>query len=85
MKVKVLYFARLRELFCVDAEELELPGEQAYAAAIVDLLRQRGDPWSKELSLDAGYRMAVNQTLAGLVTPVKDGDEVAIFPPVTGG
>jgi molybdopterin synthase sulfur carrier subunit len=29
--------------------------------------------------------MAVNQTLAGLVTPVQDGDEVAIFPPVTGG
>lgn len=85
MKIKVLYFARLRELFGVDSEELELPGEHAYAAAVVDVLRKRGEPWSKELSLDAGYRMAVNQTLAGLVTPVKDGDEVAIFPPVTGG
>lgn len=85
MKVKILYLARLREVFDVESEVLELPGERAYAAAIVDLLRKRGEPWSKELALDAGYRMAVNQTLAGLVTPVQDGDEVAIFPPVTGG
>ncbi|MEW6133444.1 MAG: molybdopterin converting factor subunit 1 [Pseudomonadota bacterium] len=85
MKVKVLYFAKLRELFGMENEELELPGERAHAAAVVDLLRKRGEPWSKALALDAGYRMAVNQTLAGLVTPVQDGDEIAIFPPVTGG
>jgi molybdopterin synthase sulfur carrier subunit len=85
MKVKVLYFAKLRELFGVESEVLELPGERAHAAAIVDALRKRGEPWDKLLALDAGYRMAVNQTLAGLVTPVQDGDEVAIFPPVTGG
>lgn len=85
MKVKVLYFARLREVFGVDSEDLELPGERAYAASVIDTLRKRGGAWAQELSLDAGYRMAVNQTLAGLVTPVKDGDEVAIFPPVTGG
>jgi molybdopterin synthase sulfur carrier subunit len=85
MKVKVLYFAKLREVFGVEGEVLELPGERAHAAAIVDALRKRGEPWSKALALDAGYRMAVNQTLAGLVTPVQDGDEVAIFPPVTGG
>lgn len=85
MKVKVLYFAKLREHFGMADEVLELPGDRASAAAIVDLLRKRGEPWARELSLDAGYRMAVNQNLAGLVTPVGDGDEVAIFPPVTGG
>lgn len=85
MKVKVLYFAKLREQFGTDSEEIELPGEAVVAAALVDLLRKRGEPWAKALALDAGYRMAVNQTLAGLVTPVKDGDEIAIFPPVTGG
>jgi molybdopterin synthase sulfur carrier subunit len=85
MKVKVLYFARLREQFGMDSEEIELPGERAVAAAIVDVLRKRGEPWARALSLDAGYRMAVNQTLAGLVTPVQEGDEIAIFPPVTGG
>lgn len=85
MKVKVLYFARLREKFGVESEVIDLPGDLAQAATIIDLLRKRGEPWAKELGLDAGYRMAVNQTLAGLVTPVKDGDEVAVFPPVTGG
>jgi molybdopterin synthase sulfur carrier subunit len=85
VKVKVLYFARLREKFDVESEVIDLPGDLAQAAAIIDLLRKRGEPWARELALDAGYRMAVNQTLAGLVTPVKDGDEVAIFPPVTGG
>jgi molybdopterin synthase sulfur carrier subunit len=85
MKVKVLYFARLREVLGVESEELELTGERAYAAAVIDTLRKRGGAWAQELALDAGYRMAVNQTLAGLVTPVQDGDEVAIFPPVTGG
>lgn len=50
MKVKVLYFAKLRELFGMESEELELPGERVYAAAIVDLLRKRGEPWSKALS-----------------------------------
>lgn len=85
MKVKVLYFAKLREKFNLESEILEFEGEQIYAAAIVDFLRKRGEPWSTELGLDAGNRMAVNQTLAGIVTPVRDGDEVAIFPPVTGG
>jgi molybdopterin synthase sulfur carrier subunit len=85
VKVKVLYFARLREKFGVESEVIDLPGNLVQAAAIIDLLRKRGEPWARELALDAGYRMAVNQTLAGLVTPVKDGDEVAIFPPVTGG
>ena len=85
MKVKILYFARLRELFGVDSEEIEFPGERVLAASIIDTLRKRGEPWSQELALDAGCRMAVNQTLAGLVTPIQDGDEVAIFPPVTGG
>jgi sulfur-carrier protein len=85
MKVKVLYFARLRELFNLESEELEFPCEHIYAATVIDFLRKRGEPWATELGLDAGNRMAVNQTLAGLVTTVRDGDEIAIFPPVTGG
>ncbi len=85
MKVKVLYFAKLREKFHLESEVLEFPGEQVHAAAVIDHLRKRGEPWSSELGLDSGNRMAVNQTLAGIVTPVRDGDEMAIFPPVTGG
>jgi molybdopterin synthase sulfur carrier subunit len=85
MKVRVLYFARLREAVGMDAEEIELPGDKASIAALLDLLRRRGGVWGKEAAVDSGNRLAVNQQLAGLITPLQDGDEVAIFPPVTGG
>ncbi|MGA7950003.1 MAG: molybdopterin converting factor subunit 1 [Thiobacillaceae bacterium] len=85
MKIRVLYFARLREAVRMETEVIELPGEKANIAALLDLLRMRGGVWAKEAGVDSGNRLAVNQQLAGLITPLQDGDEVAIFPPVTGG
>lgn len=85
MKVRVLYFARLREAVGMESEEIEFPGEKANVAGLLDLLRKRGGVWTKEAGVDSGNRLAVNQQLAGLITPLQDGDEVAIFPPVTGG
>jgi sulfur-carrier protein len=85
MKIKVLYFARLREKLGMDSEEIDFPGESSSVAALLDLLRKRGGIWAAEAGIDSGNRLAVNQQLAGLVTPLKDGDEVAVFPPVTGG
>lgn len=85
MKVKLLYFASLRERFGTGEETLELPGDQSRVAALIDTLRGRGGAWAELLATDHPYRVAVNQQLAGLVSPLRDGDEVAIFPPVTGG
>jgi molybdopterin synthase sulfur carrier subunit len=85
MKVNVLYFARLREKLGMESEEVEFPGDKASIAALLDVLRKRGGVWAEEAGIDSGNRMAVNQQLAGLITPLQDGDEVAIFPPVTGG
>ena len=85
MKVRVLYFARLREAVGMESEVIEFPDEKANIAALLDLLRKRGGVWAKEAGVDSGNRLAVNQQLAGLITPLQDGDEVAIFPPVTGG
>ncbi len=85
MKVRVLYFARLREVVGMETEEIEFPGDKANIAALLDVLRKRGGIWAKEAGVDSGNRLAVNQQLAGLITALQDGDEVAMFPPVTGG
>ncbi|MDM5125538.1 molybdopterin synthase sulfur carrier subunit [Aeromonas salmonicida] len=80
--IKVLFFAQVRELVVCD--ELSLPCDYATAEALRSSLSERGDKWA--LALEAGKLLvAVNQTLVPLDTPINDGDEVAFFPPVTGG
>ncbi|MDM5061533.1 molybdopterin synthase sulfur carrier subunit [Aeromonas salmonicida] len=80
--IKVLFFAQVRELVACD--ELSLPCDYATAEALRSSLSKRGDKWA--LALEAGKLLvAVNQTLVPLDTPLSDGDEVAFFPPVTGG
>lgn len=85
MKLKVLYFARLRERLGVAEETVELPGGMGMLAMLLDVLRARGGVWAEELAAGKHFRMAVNQDMAGIEAPIEDGDEVAIFPPVTGG
>ena len=83
MKVRVLYFARLRERFGLGEETVEVAGTTA--AALVDALRARGGVWAEELAPGRSFRVAVSQEIAALDAPLAEGDEVAIFPPVTGG
>jgi molybdopterin synthase sulfur carrier subunit len=83
MRLKLLYFARLREEFGTGAEDLEMP-----AGTVADLLhrlRARGEAWARELADGRAFRIAVNQDIAAPETGLADRDEVAIFPPVTGG
>ncbi len=82
--IRVLYFARLRERLGVDSEELE-PAGIADLASVIGQLRQRNGIWAEVFGEGQGLMMAVNQELARPETPVTDGDEVAFFPPVTGG
>ena len=80
--IKVLFFAKVKELVACD--ELSLPCDYASAEQLRSALSERGDKWA--LALEAGKLLvAVNQTLVPLDTPLHDGDEVAFFPPVTGG
>ena len=82
--VTILYFARLREALGTSREELALP-EGTTLGALRDTLTRRGGQWSEALAQSRSIRAAVNQQVADVETPVKDGDEVAFFPPVTGG
>jgi molybdopterin synthase sulfur carrier subunit len=82
--LKVLYFASLRETLGCASESIDLPPAVNNVAGLLDLLAARGEHWLK-LATVKNLRCAVNQELASLDAPIKGGDEVAFFPPVTGG
>ena len=84
-KLKILYFASLREKVGKDAEEIELPAGVATVAALRSYLRGRGGIYENAFSEKALVRAAVNQDMVQPTAAVKAGDEVAFFPPVTGG
>jgi molybdopterin synthase sulfur carrier subunit len=84
MDVKVLFFAGLREALGVSSESLALPAGVGTVGAVRDHLAARGQAWSA-LATAKNLRSAVNQQMVGPDAPVKAGDEVAFFPPVTGG
>ena len=82
MSVKVLYFASLKEALSMSGETVELPADVATVGALRDWLVAQG---REELASAKNLRCAVNQNMAGLDAAVKEGDEIAFFPPVTGG
>lgn len=80
--IQVLFFAQVKEL--VGTASIELEGEFSSAEEIRQHLVKKGDKWA--LALEQGKLLvAINQTISELSSPVKAGDEVAFFPPVTGG
>jgi molybdopterin synthase sulfur carrier subunit len=83
--VKLLYFAWLRARIGCAEEEVPLPRGVHDVGGLLDWLRARGGGYAEALQNLAVVRVAVNQDYVGLEHPVRDGDEVAIFPPVTGG
>jgi sulfur-carrier protein len=82
--LKVLYFAGLREALGQASEQLTLPAQVGNVGQLHDHLSARGGAWSA-LATTKNLRVAVNQQMAAMDAPVRDGDEVAFFPPVTGG
>jgi molybdopterin synthase sulfur carrier subunit len=83
--IQILYFASLRERLGTASETIESPDAGTTVADIAATLRSRGAPWDDVLGEDQTILVAVNQEMAALDKQVQDGDEVAFFPPVTGG
>ncbi|VEB26020.1 molybdopterin converting factor, small subunit [Actinobacillus lignieresii] len=80
--INVLFFAQVRELVGIDA--LTVPAEFETAEQLREHLSQQGKKW--QLALEKGKLLvAINQSISPLESAIKDGDEVAFFPPVTGG
>lgn len=84
MQVRLLYFADAREALGRAEERLELPPGVATVGALREHLCARGGPWA--LLGRRGTRYAVNRALApGADAPIRDGDEIAVFPAMSGG
>lgn len=81
--VNILYFASFRETFGQAQEQV--PAHYNTVGELIHNLAERGDHWREILLENAQVQVAVNHDIANRETPIKAGDEVAFFPPVTGG
>ena len=82
---RILYFASLRERMGRGEEALPLPPDVATVGDLIAMLRKRDEAGAQAFAHPAAVRAAVNQEFATPGSPVRDADEVAFFPPVTGG
>ena len=85
MNVRILYFGRLREEMGIAGEMFDLSPEVRDVEALRARLMARGGTSASAIALNKAVRFSVNQDLARNDTPIKSGDEIAFFPPVSGG
>lgn len=83
--MKLLYFAWLRTRIGRGEEQIDRPAAVRTVADLLAWLSGRGGGYTAALKDPALVRVAVNQDYVGRDHPLADGDEVALFPPVTGG
>jgi molybdopterin synthase sulfur carrier subunit len=85
MNITLRFFASVREAVGTSTQSITLPDDVGTVGAVRDFLIARGGAWAEALSHDRALRMAFNQVMCDPATEVRDGGEVAFFPPVTGG
>ncbi len=83
MKITVRYFASIREAIGGGSEQVDSSAPNL--AALRDELIARGGPHAQALARGKTLRVAQNQVMAGETASLHEGDEIAFFPPVTGG
>ncbi len=85
MMVTILYFASLRERLGISREVVLLPAEIVTVKQLLDWLIKRGDRWSNAFTEEKNLRVAINQRMSTIEAGIGGEDEIAFFPPVTGG
>lgn len=83
--MKILYFAWIRAKTGIASEEVSPPASVTDVASLIEWLKGRGGGYAEALKNPGVVRVAVNQEYVKPHHPVRTGDEIAIFPPVTGG
>jgi molybdopterin synthase sulfur carrier subunit len=83
MNLRLKYFASIREAIGQGSEALATRSETL--GALRDELIARGEPYASALGRGKAVRMALDQEMSDEAAPLRDGCEVAFFPPVTGG
>jgi len=82
--INILYFSSIRDRINTSSEEIKLPTD-ATVSGVLEILKARDGVWTDVFSGKSMVLTAINQIMAKPQDHIKDGDEVAFFPPVTGG
>ena len=85
MRIKVCYFARLREQLGISDEIIDLPDNCANISSVRAVLRKRDEAWQQAFASDQSVLSALNHEMVTSDHQLEAGDELAFFPPVTGG
>ena len=85
MRIKICYFARIREQLGVSDEQLDVPDGCNTIDGVVQHLQARDETWQQVLSSEQKVLKALNHEVLSDDHEIKEGDELAFFPPVTGG
>ena len=83
--MQVLYFGWVRARVGLSQETVSPPAHIGTVGQLIEWLRDRGGGYATAFADAAGIRAAVNHEIAEADAPVREGDEVALFPPMTGG
>jgi molybdopterin converting factor subunit 1 len=83
--MKILYFAWLRQRTGIGEEDIALPDSVRDVASLIEWLKQRSPEFAEALQDTSTLRVAVNQEFASFDTVLSGNEEVALFPPMTGG
>lgn len=83
--IKLIYFARLKESLELSNEMVTIPSEVKDVTSLIKWLSTRGAVWEREFGGTRIIRAAINLNLVPNNAEISEGDEIALFPPVTGG